>query len=594
MYSNSKNGFSLLDLLVKIIFAALFIFVLVWLFNKKIPNYNLTPFYSNVFRENIKYMQEAGESYFTDDKMPQEIGDTIKISLAEMEEKKLILPFVDKDGKVCNKQDSYVSVTKLTEGYELKTNLVCDTESNYVSKYLGCHTYCKDKECNKTCSLQKITEYQYKKLVKGSKTNYSCPSGYKLSGKNCIKTIVKDTRDATVSTQTTTTVTKPANIVKGDAELTQLKVSVADKKVLVTTNTSDKKTTVPSVTTDGKTAVNVVTGSKKVYVETIKTPVAAKTKTEKQAYDCSTTESVRESYNCTKYKTSTQCSTSYQQQGYSCNCKTTTSGGRSTTTCSTCYTSVPVQSCHDVTTSYTDTCYRDTTKKVPKTCYKDVTVTVSEASTSYSCPSGTTAEGSGSSLKCYKTEKTYSCPSGATSEGSGSSLKCYTTGKSYSCPSGTTAEGSGSSLKCYKTEKVYSCPSGTIAEGSGSSLKCYKTEKVYSCPTGTTDKEGSGESLKCYKVTEGSVSYTCESGYTLSGNTCSKVVKSSDVTYECKDKNYKLEGSKCVLYGEEKKSATSKKVSTSYYTYKWSTEESLSGYTRTGKTRTKDGEVVCQ
>ena len=51
MYSNEKKGFSLLDLIVKIIFAALFIFILVWLFQKKVPN--MAPFYSNVFRENI-------------------------------------------------------------------------------------------------------------------------------------------------------------------------------------------------------------------------------------------------------------------------------------------------------------------------------------------------------------------------------------------------------------------------------------------------------------------------------------------------------------------------------------------------------------
>ena len=94
MYSNdNKNGFSILDLIVKIIFAGLFIFILVWLFNKKVPN--MKPFYSNVFRENIRYMQEAGESYFTDEKMPTEVGQEIKISLGEMIEKKLIIPFIN-------------------------------------------------------------------------------------------------------------------------------------------------------------------------------------------------------------------------------------------------------------------------------------------------------------------------------------------------------------------------------------------------------------------------------------------------------------------------------------------------------------------
>ena len=120
MYSNSKKGFSILDLLVKIIFAGLFIFILIWLFNKKIPNINMKPFYSNVFRENIKYMQDAGEAYFTDEKMPTEVGDSVSVSLAEMEQRNLVLPFVDQDGKLCDKNNSYVSITKMDEGYELK------------------------------------------------------------------------------------------------------------------------------------------------------------------------------------------------------------------------------------------------------------------------------------------------------------------------------------------------------------------------------------------------------------------------------------------------------------------------------------------
>ena len=143
MYSNeSKSGFSILDLLVKIIFAALLIFIIIWLFQKKVPN--MKPFYSNVFRENISYMQEAGEAYFTTDKLPQNEGESVRLTLDEMEKMNLVLPFVDKDGKTCNKNSSYVSVTKLAEdkGYELKTYLVCGSESSQVVKVLGCHSYC--------------------------------------------------------------------------------------------------------------------------------------------------------------------------------------------------------------------------------------------------------------------------------------------------------------------------------------------------------------------------------------------------------------------------------------------------------------------
>ena len=123
MYSNDrKTGFSVLDLLVKIIFAALFVFLLIWLFKKNVPN--MAPFYSNVFRENIKYMQEAGESYFTDDRMPKEVGQSTQISLADMYDKKLILPFVDKDGKACDTKKSYVTVRKDEKEYILSCKMV--------------------------------------------------------------------------------------------------------------------------------------------------------------------------------------------------------------------------------------------------------------------------------------------------------------------------------------------------------------------------------------------------------------------------------------------------------------------------------------
>ena len=195
MYSNEKKGFSILDIIVKMILFGLFIFILVWLFNKKVPN--MAPFYSNVFRENIKYMQEAAESYFTDDKMPQEVGDEVKMTLSEMLDKKLLLPFVDKDGNSCDLNNSYVTITKQPdESWILKTNLECGSEKDYTIKVLGCHNYCKDNNCEKVCKIEKLTSYQYKKQVTTTKTKYSCKSGYTLNGKYCYKTVLVDTQSA--------------------------------------------------------------------------------------------------------------------------------------------------------------------------------------------------------------------------------------------------------------------------------------------------------------------------------------------------------------------------------------------------------------
>ena len=548
MYSNQKKGFSILDLLIKIIFAGIFIFILIWLFQKKIPKVNMEPFYGNVYRENIKYMQEAGESYFTDDKMPTEVGETVKITLDNMEKNNLILPFVDKDGKACDKNESYVSVTKLPngQGYELRTYLVCSGESNYISKTLGCHTYCPTGNCNKSCTVSKVTEYQYKQPVEGTKTKYSCEKGYTLKGKYCYKSVLKDSKSAAYTATESKTYTKDAVMVTGDASLKKLDVVTGKKQLTTSTGKTQIATTISKQP--------LIPTTKKVTLQTIKT-------------------SNQETYSCQKTKKEQQCTTTYQKKEVACGAgsnNVTIINGVVSTTTSKCYESIPVQNCKDVDVVYNTTC--------TKTVYK------------YSCPSGTTeSTRSGADLKCYQT--THICPSGTTdSTGSGANLQCYQT--TYSCPSGTDIqEGSGSSLKCYR--KTYSCPSGTdTKEGSGASLKCY--QKTYSCPSGTDTKEGSGASLKCYKIVQGKVSYKCaDSSYKLSGTTCTKTVSTTTTKYKCSG-SYKLEGKKCNLYETKKVEAKATSKATTSYNYKWSKETYLDGWTRTGKTRTVKGEEICK
>ena len=544
MYSNERGSrFSILDIVVKLIFAALFIFILAWLFKKNVPN--MAPFYSNVFRENIKYMQEAGESYFTDDKLPKEIGESNKISLADMFDRRLILPFVDEDGHSCNQYDSYVSVTKTDNGYELKTNLVCNKESNYTIKILGCHNYCKDALCSKTCSVEQITEYKYKKL--SNVTTYKCPSGYKKDGKYCVQSKIVDSKSAT-KTNTTTRV----DVIDAD------KVYDSGKKTEVDVIKTKNDDTYEKVYINAIKEVSTGTTTRtKVYVDPIKSTTSGSTSTTKEAYSCQKTKTVRESYDCTKYKTETQCTKKYKQEAYSCNCSTKYVGGVYKTSCNTCYKSVPYQSCSDVKKSYTDTCYRDVTKTYTDTCYRDKTTTT-PGSTTYSCPSyAEGSEGSGSSLKCYYYQETSTAGS-----------------TTYRCP----ADADGSS-------------------GSGANLKCYYLEKVsggysYKCPSKANYSTGSGKNLRCYVVTNGSYHYECnEKGYKLDGKTCKKTITETSTTKKC-DSGYKLEGDKCNKYSTSKIDAT--KTTSQKTIYKWSRSESLSGWTRTGDTRTVQGEEKCE
>ena len=360
MYSTEKNpGVNWKDIIIRLVFLIVFILLLIWLFAKKTPN--MSAFYSNVFRENISYMQDAARSYYTTDKLPKNIGDVSEMTLQEMIEKKLILPFVDKDGNSCDTKESYVQVTKGENEYVLKVNLVCDDEAAYIVETLGCYEYCESGECECDCEVEEekeeiktkqVTEYQFKQAYTKNISSKSCLSGYTLgSDGKCHK-------------------------------ITNSNPVPAEQKYKL----------------------------EKIALEVIKTKVS-----NKETYDCSTTsteqqchtEYVKETYNCPKTGYKEVCTTKNVTESYDCNCSTKIVNGVPSYSCNTCYRTVPKQSCSTQSYTYTGTC----TKDVPKTVCEDITVTNKKTCEKYTdgykyeCPKEATDKtGSESSLQCFKYE----------------------------------------------------------------------------------------------------------------------------------------------------------------------------------------------
>lgn len=162
MYEERKDKFSVRDLIIQILFVALFVFILMWIFptkgdlsklkfgssdNNKEEN---TILYDRIFNENILAMKDAAKSYYTTPRLPQNIGDKVSMTLGEMLDKKIILPFKDKNGKTCDSQASYVEITKPSnEEFIMKVNLKCSEEENYLLVYMGCYDYCDTAICEK-------------------------------------------------------------------------------------------------------------------------------------------------------------------------------------------------------------------------------------------------------------------------------------------------------------------------------------------------------------------------------------------------------------------------------------------------------------
>ena len=501
MYSNEKNpGLNWKDLLIKLIFVVVFILLLIWLFKINTPN--MKPFYSNQFRENIKYMQDAAESYYTNERLPKVVGDSADISLRDMINKNLILPFVDEDGNSCDLDASYVEVTKNQNDYTLKTTLVCPKEKNTVVKTLGCYNYCED--CNKD-EVKKVTEYQFKK--EASKTTYSltCPNGGNLKDGTC---------------------------------------SLYEK----TSYKAAEKTTTGEYycpnggTLNGKTCVITKESSYKPYTSTTNGYYTCPAGYTLNGSKCYKTSSSTDTVNATAIST---CPSGYTISGGRCQKTITTSGstisatwiegGRSYLngtyeykpsgyTCSTSKQNVCTSSkhCPGVIPVYTS-------------CYKD-------SPGYYTCPSGYSRNGStctkgGSSKTVYEDlTTTYSCPNGYVSNGNGTCSKVInnTETRNATYVNGTT--------------KTYCDNGDTLKNG-----MCYVSE--------TTKYNAS--------KTEGKTSYLCNNGGTLNNATklCEKTVLVNSYT------------------------ATKVSKVSKGYTYKWSTSETLAGWTRTGATRTSTVKV---
>lgn len=152
-FENKKSTF-VRDLIVRVLLIVLFIFLLMYLF----PMPNLNAFYDSVFNDNIQTMKDAAEKWYSTDRMPKEVGETSELTLQDMIDKKLVLPFVDKDGNSCDTNSSYVQVKKTKKEYVLKVSLTCGNETNYIIEHIGCYNFCKDEKCTQVIQNQTENE----------------------------------------------------------------------------------------------------------------------------------------------------------------------------------------------------------------------------------------------------------------------------------------------------------------------------------------------------------------------------------------------------------------------------------------------------
>jgi len=166
MYEERKN-FGLRDIIIQILFVVLFIFILIWLFPTKgyLKNNTVTKdelsdslqvLYGQAFANNVDSMRVAATGYFTVERLPKNVGDSVTLTLGEMLDKRLVLPFKDSNNQACDSEKSFVTLTKMDNEYQMKVQLSCSDYSDYIISYIGCYGYCDKDLCNQQTTTKPV------------------------------------------------------------------------------------------------------------------------------------------------------------------------------------------------------------------------------------------------------------------------------------------------------------------------------------------------------------------------------------------------------------------------------------------------------
>ena len=497
-----------------------------------------------VFNDNIKNIKEAAISYFTDERLPQTVGNKVTITLKDMQSNKLVRNVLDASGKSCSNTNSYVEVTKENNEYIMKIFLSCSDIEDYIIVHLGCYDYCDSDVCEKKEEVVKEYEYEYKKVIACTMSGWSEWGEWK------------------------TTREKTSNLKKED-----VKVERVTKDYVETKNAKKTATTYNCNGYSGYTLVGDKC-VKETKVQDIKDATPSN-----YSYSCDNysgysivgdkcvKEEVRiESIDALETESILYCPNGYRINGKKCEKNVTKLESKDATlTCASGYT-LKSGKCYKTTTS-TDTesvtliCPIGYTLNSGK-CYKTITTFDSKVATA-TCPTDYTLD----SGKCYKvitsTNSIDATPTYATQtkkvNSSCKKEKC-TTKSVFTCPAGkacgtypqTSCEIVSEPCTKNVTETYisgYTCPYGYSLSGTKCNITSTSTDTqnpTYVCL--------SGYSLLgsiCYKngtsTDVQNPSYACSSGYTLSGTTCSKTTTSTNTknpNYTCAS-GYTLKGTKC-------------------------------------------------
>lgn len=184
----SEKRINWLSLFIKIIIVFIFLLIIIWLISKIINNNKL----SETFKNNINNMEKVSIEYFKSIDLPLEKEQSIKITLEELIEKKLIISVNNETENKCNLKDSYSEIKREKDKYIVNTTLECGKEKETISSHFSlkdCRNCNKEESTKTEDKNEKVTYYEhvketvtYTKWMKGNNAGNNIENRYEYYG----------------------------------------------------------------------------------------------------------------------------------------------------------------------------------------------------------------------------------------------------------------------------------------------------------------------------------------------------------------------------------------------------------------------------
>lgn len=137
MYQESNNSHTIgwLKIVVKILLAFLVVILSAKLISMIIHNRDESQT-KNQMQSNLETMMTVAKEYFVEEKLPKEVGSSVKLNLSDLIKDKKIESVKDANGKECSVDESFIKATKLDKEYQLKAYLVCGEDTDYLNEFI--------------------------------------------------------------------------------------------------------------------------------------------------------------------------------------------------------------------------------------------------------------------------------------------------------------------------------------------------------------------------------------------------------------------------------------------------------------------------